>query len=70
MCPTICIIIELPQMQNLVDRSGISLEVPDQLLVMLALLERRKANLLIEFHRLGHRADTEHMGSQFNLAAT
>ena len=42
MRPTISIIVELPQMHNLVDRSGIGLEVSDQLLVMTALLERRK----------------------------
>ena len=63
--PTICIIVELPKMQKLVDRSGIRLEVPDQLLVVLTLLKRRKANLLIELHRLGHYADTKRIGSQF-----
>src|SRR5690242_2108690 len=61
----ICIIVELPKMQNLVNRSGIGLEVADQFLVMLALLERWKANLLIELHRLGHCADSERIGSQF-----
>ena len=40
-------------MQNLVDRSGIGLEVPDQLLIMTALLERPKPNLLVQLHRLG-----------------
>jgi hypothetical protein len=54
MRPTISIIVELPQMHDLVDRSGIGLEVSDQLLVMTALLERRKANLLLELHRFGH----------------
>ena len=50
----ICVIVELPKMHKLVDRAGIGLEVSDQLLVVAALLERRKANLLIELHRLGH----------------
>src|SRR5690242_7783092 len=65
MRPTICIIVKLPKMQKLIDRSGIRLEVPDQLLVVAALLERRKANLLIELHRLRHCADSERIGSQF-----
>jgi hypothetical protein len=63
--PTIGIIVELPQMHNLVDRSGIGLEVSDQLLVMTALLERRKANLLLELHRFGHCAYRERISSQF-----
>jgi hypothetical protein len=65
MRPTIGIIVELPQMHNLVDRSGIGLEVSDQFLVMTALLERRKANLLIELHRLGYCARSERIGSRF-----
>jgi hypothetical protein len=40
--PTIGIIVELPQMHNLVDRSGIGLEVLNQFLFMTALLERGK----------------------------
>jgi hypothetical protein len=35
---------------NLIDRASIGLEVSDQLLIMTALLERRKANPLVEFH--------------------
>jgi L-asparaginase len=50
---------------NLIDRAGVGLEVSDQLLVMTALLERRKANLLVEFHGLRHCADPERVGSQF-----
>jgi hypothetical protein len=42
MRPTISIIVELPQMQKLVDRAGIGLKVADQLLIVTALLERRK----------------------------
>src|SRR5580700_8095639 len=65
MRPTISIIVELPQMQKLVDRACIGLKLADQFLVMTALLERRKSNLLIELHRLGHRANPERIGSQF-----
>jgi hypothetical protein len=46
MRPTITVIVELPQMQNLVDCAGIGLKVSDQLLVVTSLLECRKANLL------------------------
>jgi hypothetical protein len=58
MPPTICIIVELSQMQDLVDGSGIGLEVPDQLFVMFALLEGRKPNLLIELDRASAIAPT------------
>src|SRR4029077_1819512 len=54
MRPTVSIIVELPQMQNLVDRAGISLEVSHQLLLMAALLERGKAYLLVEPYGLRH----------------
>src|SRR5262249_51545705 len=61
----ITIVVELPQMQKLVDRAGIGLKVSDQLLVVTALLERRKANLLVELHGLCHCTDSERIGSQF-----
>jgi hypothetical protein len=47
MRPTISIIVELPQMYNLVDLSGIGLEVSDQFLVMTALLERITASAIV-----------------------
>jgi hypothetical protein len=53
MRPTISVIIELPQMQKLVDRAGIGLEVSDQLLVVTTLLKRRKAKLLVGFTASG-----------------
>jgi len=65
MRPAITIIVELPQMQKLVDRAGICLKVSDQLLVVTALLERRKANLLVELHGLRHCADAERISSHF-----
>ena len=43
---TVSIIIELPQMYELIDCSRIGLEVPDKLLVLPALLERWEADLL------------------------
>jgi hypothetical protein len=63
--PPIGVIVELPQMHNLIDRTGVGLEVAKQLPVMLALLKGRKADLLIELYRLGHCADPERIGSQF-----
>src|SRR5208282_5480262 len=65
MRPTISIIIEPPKMQKLVDRARVGLEVSDQLLVVTALLERRKANFLIELYCLRHCADPECISSQF-----
>ena len=59
------VIIELPEMYKLIDRAGIALEVTDKFLVLPALLERREPYLLIEFHRLGHLADIQRVGSQF-----
>jgi hypothetical protein len=42
MRPTISIIVKLPQMHNLLDCSGIALEIPDQFLVMAALWSAEK----------------------------
>src|ERR1700757_3621606 len=65
MPPPIGVIVELPQMHNLVDRAGIGLEEPNQFPVMLSFLKGRKADLLIELDRFGHCADPERIGSQF-----
>src|SRR5258708_37304697 len=59
------IVVELPEMDELVDRAGVALEVADQVLRMPALFERRKSELLIERHGLGHLADIERVGAQF-----
>ena len=43
-CPmgaAIGVILELPEMDKLIDRSGVGLEIADQVLVVTALLERR-----------------------------
>jgi hypothetical protein len=53
------IIIELSKMQKLIDRARIDLEVSDQLFIVSALLERRKAKLLIELDGFRHCANSE-----------
>jgi hypothetical protein len=65
MCATVGVIIELPEMYKLIDRTRVALEIPDKLLVLPALLERREADLLIELHRPCHLADMQGVGSQF-----
>src|SRR5215472_2374707 len=59
MCATVGVIIELPQMYELIDCARVSLEIPDKLLVLTALLKRRETDLLIEFHCLRHLADVK-----------
>ena len=61
----ISVIIELPKMQKLIDRARIGLEVSNQLFIVLALLQRRKAKLLIEFYGFRHCANSERVHSQF-----
>ena len=46
---TVGVIIEFPEMYKLVDRARVALEIPDELLVLPALLERREADLLYSF---------------------
>ena len=52
-------------MYKLIDRTGIALEISDQLFVLPALLERREADLLIKLYCLCHLADIQRVGSQF-----
>jgi hypothetical protein len=59
------VIIEFPEMYKSIDRPRVGLEIPDELFVLPALLERREADLLIELYRLGHLADMQCVGSQF-----
>src|SRR5262249_33792693 len=59
------VIVELPEMYKLIDHAGIALEIPDKLFVLPALLERREADLLIEFYYLCHLADIQRVGSEF-----
>src|SRR2546426_3874358 len=60
---TVGIVVELPEMDELIDRARVGLEVADQLLVLAALLERRVAELRIQLDGLGHLADMERVGS-------
>ena len=46
--PTVGVVIKLPEMDDLVDRASVGLEVAQELLVMATLLERREAELLVE----------------------
>src|SRR3984893_2571137 len=64
MRPPIGVVVEFPEMDKLIDRAGVALEIADQLLVLPALLKRRETEFLVELHRLGHRADAERVGSQ------
>jgi hypothetical protein len=44
----VIIVVELPQVNELIDRAGIAREGADQLLILPALLKDRKAEFLIE----------------------
>ena len=46
-------------------RARITLDLPDKLLVLTTLLERRKTDLLIQLHGLRHLPDIQRVGSQF-----
>ena len=63
--PPVGVVIKLPEMDELVDRASVGLEVAQELLVMPALLERREAELLVELRRFRHLADVECVRSQF-----
>ena len=63
--PPVGVVIKLPEMDELVDRASVGLEVAHELLVMAALLERREAELLVELRRFRHLADVECVRSQF-----
>jgi hypothetical protein len=59
------VVLKFPQMDKLVDRPRVGLEVPDEVLVVAALMERWETELLVKLHRLGHRADAQRIGPQF-----
>jgi hypothetical protein len=58
------IVRELPEVDDLVDRSGIALKVPDEILVVTALVQGWKAEFLVEPDGLGHLSDVEGIGSE------
>src|SRR5215510_14878466 len=53
------VVVELPEMDELVDHARVGLEVADQLLVLAALLERRVPEFRVQLDRLTHLADME-----------
>src|SRR5579864_479053 len=55
--PPVGVVIKLPEMDDLVDRASVALEIAHELLVMAALVERREAELLVELRRFRHLAD-------------
>src|SRR5262249_20643519 len=57
------VVVELPQVHELVDHPGVALEVADELAVVAALLEGGESELLIKLGRLRHLADVERVGS-------
>src|SRR6185436_6092261 len=59
------IVVELPQMDELIDRARVGMEVADQLLVLAAFLERGVAELGIQLDRLAHLADVQRVGPHF-----
>jgi hypothetical protein len=65
MFPSVGVIIKLPEMDELVDRTSVGLEVTQELFIVTALLERRKTELLIKLRRFGHLADVKCVGSHF-----
>src|SRR5215467_4442986 len=58
------VVVELPEMHELVDHPRVGLEVADQLLVLSALLKRGKAELAVQLDRLAHLADVQRVGAQ------
>src|SRR6476619_5388330 len=60
---TVGIVVELPQMVELIDRTGVANEEADQFPVEAGLLERRK-ELLIQLYCLRHLADVKRVCAQ------
>src|SRR5262244_4342108 len=58
------VVIELPEMHELVDHPRVGLEVADQLLVLAPLLEGGEAELAVQLDRLAHLADVQRVGAQ------
>src|SRR3984893_7599219 len=63
--PPVGVVIKLPEMDELVDRASVGLEVAHELLCMAALLECREAERLLDLRRFRHLADIECLLSQF-----
>src|SRR5262245_18430494 len=65
MLATVDVIVEFPQMHELVNHARIALKVTDQLFVMSPFLQGGEAKLLIELDRFRHFSDVERVGPQF-----
>ena len=65
MRPPIGVVVELPDVDELVDHAGIGLKIADQFGIVTTLLERRKAELLVEFDRFPHFANVQGVGAHF-----
>jgi hypothetical protein len=64
-CPMrAAVVVELPETDKLINCAGVGLEIADELLILPALLKRRKAKFLVELHGLCHRPDAKRICSQ------
>src|SRR6516164_11761814 len=61
----VAVILEFPDVHDLIDHSRVGDEIPDEVLVVATLLQRRKPELGIELLRLSHFADVERVGTHF-----
>ena len=61
----ISVVLELPEMHELVDHAGIALEIADQVLVVPTLFDRRVAVLLIQPDRFRHLGNVQRVSPEF-----
>src|SRR5207247_191415 len=61
----VAVILEFPDVYELIDHPRVGDEIADEVLVMATLLQRRKPELGIELLRLSHFADVERVGTHF-----
>src|SRR5665213_2438542 len=59
------VVVEFPNMHELIDHAGIGLEIADEILVMAALLQGRKTQFLIQLHGLRHLANMKRISAHF-----
>lgn len=59
------VVLELPQMHQLIDHAGIALEITDEVLVVPTLLDRRITELLIQPDCLRHLANVQCVSPEF-----
>src|SRR2546430_13065623 len=61
----VAVILEFPDVHELIDHPRVGDEIPDEVLVVATLLQRRKPELGIELLRLSHFANVERVGTHF-----